>query len=150
MAVRWARRLEVHEEPIPWASPRKPLREAELAVVTTGGVHLRSQQPFDMGDPDGDPNYREIPATSPRETLTITHDYYDHRDAEKDLGLVLPLAELRELVDAGALGALHAVAYSFMGHIAGRHLAILVATTAPNMARRLADAGVDYAFLVPA
>lgn len=150
LAARWARKLDAYGEPIPWTTPRKPLPEAELAVVTTGGVHLRSQTPFDMGDPDGDPSYREIPVTSPREALTITHDYYDHRDAEEDLGLVLPVAELRELADAGALGALHPVAYSFMGHIQGRHLPTLVAKSAPEVARKLARAGVDYALLVPA
>lgn len=150
LAARWARKLEAHGGPIPWATPRKPLRGAEVAVVTTGGVHLRSQRPFDMGDPDGDPTYREIPVTSPRESLTITHDYYDHRDAEEDLGLVLPVAELRELADTGAMGALHPVAYGFMGHIQGRHLTTLVAKTAPEVARKLARAGVDYALLVPA
>lgn len=149
LAAHWARRLESNREPIPWTPPRKPLREAELAVVTTGGVHLGSQQPFDMRDPNGDPTYRDIPVDAPRETLVITHDYYDHRDAEKDLGLVLPVAELREIAGAGALGTLHPVAFSFMGHIAGPHLATLVAKTAPAVARKLAQAGVDYALLVP-
>jgi D-proline reductase (dithiol) PrdB len=150
LAERWGKGLEANREPIPWAIPRKPLREAALALVTTGGIHLKSQPPFDMGDPHGDPTYREIPTDTPREALAITHDYYDHRDAERDLGLVLPVAELRELAEAGALGTLHPVAYSFMGHIAGPHLETLAAKTAPEVARKLAEAGLDYALLVPA
>ena len=152
LAGRWAQRLSpmTNGTPIPWAEPRKPLREATLALVTTGGVHLKLQRAFDMADPKGDPTYREIPIGVPRGALTITHDYYDHRDAEKDLNLVLPLQRLRDLVEHGALGALHPIAFSFMGHIDGPHLETLTATSAPEVARRLSDAKVDYVLLIPA
>lgn len=150
LAERWGRRLEAHEGDIPWAVPEKPLREAVLALVTTGGVHLSTHPPFDMADPNGDPTFREVPVDMPRARLTITHDYYDHRDAERDMNLVFPAQRLKELAEAGALGGLHPMAYSFMGHIAGPHLKTLQAESAPEVARRLADAKVDYALLVPA
>ncbi len=150
LAARWGKGLAMDSGELPWTSPRKPLREAALALVTTGGVHLRSDPPFDMSDPNGDPTFREIPADTPRELLTITHDYYDHRDAEQDLELVLPVRSLRELVTRGALGSLHPLAYGLMGHIDGPHLETLRQLTAPEIARRLAAAGIDYAILVPA
>jgi len=150
LAARWGKGLSMDSGEIPWSVPRKPLREAVLAIVTTGGVHLRSDPPFDMSDPNGDPTFREIPADSQTEFLTITHDYYDHRDAGQDLELVLPVRSLRELVERGALGALHPFIYGLMGHIDGPHLATLRQRTAPEIARRLAAAGVDYALLVPA
>lgn len=149
-AARWGVRLAMDQGAIPWAEPAKPLRDAVVALVTTGGVHLVTQQPFDMSDPNGDPTCREIPVNTPAEQLAITHDYYDHRDAERDLELVFPVRTLRELADAGALGALHPRAYGLMGHIDGPHLAILREHTAPEIARELAAAGVDYALLVPA
>src|ERR1035437_6527172 len=34
-------------DPVPFARPRFPLREARVALVTTGGVHLPSQIPLD-------------------------------------------------------------------------------------------------------
>lgn len=150
LAAQWGKGLARDSSEIPWIAPRKPLREAVLALVTTGGVHLRSDTPFDMSDPNGDPTFREIPVDLQAELLTITHDYYDHRDAEKDLELVLPVRSLRELVERGALGALHPIAYGLMGHIDGPHLETLRQRTAPEIARRLAEAGVDYALLVPA
>lgn len=150
LAAQWGRRLAMNTCEVPWAEPGKPLLEAVLALVTTGGVHLKSQNPFNMADPNGDPTFREIPVDTPRDLLTITHDYYDHRDAEKDLNLVFPVQRLRELVEAGVLGDLHPLAYGLMGHIDGPHLHTLQEKTAPAIARKLADAGVDYALLIPA
>lgn len=150
LAARWGRRLDMNIADIPWTEPRKPLKEAVVALVTTGGVHLKTRQPFNMADPNGDPSFREIPADTPGDLLTITHDYYDHRDAERDLNLVLPLQRFGEMVEAGAIKALHPIVYSFMGHIDGPHLKTLQEETAPAVARKLADAKVDYALLVPA
>lgn len=150
LAARWGRRLDTNVADIPWTEPRKTLNEAVLALVTTGGVHLKTQEPFNMADPNGDPTFREIPADTPFDLLTITHDYYDHRDAERDLNLVLPVQRLREMVEAGALKAIHPIAYGFMGHMDGPHLQTLQEETAPAIAKKLADAGVDYALLVPA
>jgi D-proline reductase (dithiol) PrdB len=49
------------------------LRRAALPLVTTGGVQLTPQPPFDMIDPDGDPSFREVPVDTRRELLRITH-----------------------------------------------------------------------------
>lgn len=150
LAARWGQRLDSNISDIPWTEPHKPLKEAVVALVTTGGVHLKTQLPFNMADHDGDPTFREIPADTSAALLTITHDYYDHRDAERDLNLVLPLQRLQELVESAALGVLHTPVYSLMGHIDGPHLKTLQEETAPTIARKLADAKVDYALLVPA
>jgi D-proline reductase (dithiol) PrdB len=150
LAARWGKGLVMHAGEVPWVEPRLPLRKATVALVTTGGVHLTTQTPFDMTDSEGDAGFREIPVDAPRDALAITHDYYDHRDAEVDLNLVLPMQRLQEIKEAGALGGLHPLAYSLMGHIDGPHLRVLQEQTAPEIARRLAKAGVDYALLVPA
>ena len=150
LAARWGKGLAMHAGEVPWAQALLPLRQAVLALVTTGGVHLTTQVPFDMTDPDGDPSFREVPVDSPRELLRITHDYYDHRDAEADLNLVFPVQRLIEIREAGALGGLHPLAYNLMGHIDGSHLRELQEETAIEIAGRLAVAGVDYVLLVPA
>ena len=74
----------------PWADLDKPLAECRVAIVTTGGVHLRDQLSFDMKNPNGDPTFREIPDGSPRGDLTITHNYYDHRSADRDINVIFP------------------------------------------------------------
>jgi D-proline reductase (dithiol) PrdB len=151
LAERWARRHPfVEAEDIPWAPLRTPLAAGRLALVTTAGVHLRTDAPFDMTDPDGDPSYRTIPAAATAASLTITHRYYDHSAADRDLNVVLPLDRARELVAEGRLGGLAPRVHSFMGHIDGRHVRTLMERTAPEVAERLAADGADGAFLTPA
>lgn len=150
LARRWGRSFEaVTGDEVPLVRLRKPLHTCRLALVTTGGVHLRSQRPFDMGDSRGDPSVRAIPADTPAEQLMITHDYYDHRDAERDLNILFPLALGRELVACGALGGL-GTGYSFMGHIEPPHVDTLLRRSAPELARRLRQEQVDAVLLTPA
>jgi D-proline reductase (dithiol) PrdB len=121
-----------------------------LALVTTAGVHLRQDPPFDMQDPQGDASFRLIPHATAAPALTITHDYYDHRDADRDVNIVLPLARLQELVERGVVGEAAPRHVSFMGHIDGPHLTSLVERTAPEAARLLVADGVQAALLTPA
>lgn len=137
-------------EAVPWTRPTRPLRECTLAVVTTAGVHHRAQAPFDMRDSDGDPSFRVIDAATIGGDFRITHDYYDHSDAEKDLNIILPLDRLRELQQQGVIGRLAARHYSFMGHIDGRHIATLIAVTAKQVAEKLRQDHIDLVLLTPA
>ncbi|MEE9615147.1 MAG: glycine/sarcosine/betaine reductase selenoprotein B family protein [Thermodesulfobacteriota bacterium] len=136
-------------EGIPWTPVTKPLKESTVALVTTAGVHLASQKPFDMEDPDGDPTWRELHSDIPREEYTITHDYYDHRDADRDLNIVFPIDRLQELKEEGLIGGVADTHYGFMGHIAGAHVDTLIKETAPEMTRKLVAAGVDVVLLTP-
>jgi D-proline reductase (dithiol) PrdB len=147
----WASHTTVVEFPdTPWTPLAKAAKRCRLALVTTGGVHLEVQRPFDMMDPDGDPTFREIPAhTSPRD-LRITHDYYDHTDADRDINVVFPLERVRELETLGEIGAVNPRHFSFMGHIKNAHIATLLNDTAPGVASALKSDGVDIAILTPA
>lgn len=147
----WARRYSfVRVTGTPWAPLLKPLAECRLGLVTTAGVHLTAQPPFDMADPEGDPTYRAFATDTPRARLTITHDYYDHTAAERDLNVVLPLDRIRELVAEGIVGGLAGTCYSLMGHIDGRHVATLASRTAPEVAGRLMADGAEAVLVVPA
>ena len=134
----------------PWVPLVKDLKDSRIALVTTAGVHLRSQPPYDMQDRDGDPTFRKIPAGTRIEDLMITHNYYDHRDADQDINVVLPMERLRELEAKGAIGGIAPRHFSFMGHILGRHLETLVNRTGPEVASMLKADGVDAVFLTPA
>jgi D-proline reductase (dithiol) PrdB len=147
----WARRRRVVEaDSVPWTPMRRPARETVVALVTTAGVHRRADPPFDMTDPDGDPTFRVVPVDTPRTELTITHKYYDHSAADRDLNVVLPVDRLRELAAAGQVGGVAPRTYSFMGHVDGRHLGTLMETTAPEVARRLRADGAEAVVLTPA
>ena len=148
---RWARgQTFAGSKTIPWAPLRKPLVDCRVALVSTAGVHLRTQPPFDMHNPLGDPSFREIPATVSPEELTITHDYYDHRDADRDINIVFPWQRLQELHRQGVIGAISPIHLGFMGHIDGELVAILQQQTAPDAAQMLVRHQVDVALLFPA
>ena len=141
--------LDTTEE-VPWTPVRKPLRESTVAVVTTAGVHHRQQKPFDMLDREGDPSFRVLNGETIGKDFRITHDYYDHGDAERDLNIVLPLQRLEELAREGAIGRVADDHYGFMGHITGRHLSTLLGQSAPQVTALLKLAGVDCVLLTPA
>ena len=119
-------------------------------MITSGGLHLDTDPPFDMGDPNGDPTFRTIPLDSDPNKWQITHNYYDHADAERDWNLIFPLERLRELRNFGKIGSLSSSHFSLMGHITGPHLPTLLHQTAKELADRLRDEYTDLALLVPA
>jgi D-proline reductase (dithiol) PrdB len=134
---------------IPWTLPSPPRHQAKLALVTTAGIHHRHQVPFDMKDSNGDPSYRELDAATLFEDFIITHDYYDHSDADRDPNIILPLDRLKELVNERVLGSIGATHYSFMGHIDGPHIDTLLKHTAVQVADKLRADGVDIVLLTP-
>ncbi|PLX89341.1 MAG: hypothetical protein C0618_01445 [Desulfuromonas sp.] len=137
-------------EPIPWTPLSRPLSHCRVALVTTAGVHHHGQKPFDMQDEEGDPGFRALDGATITNDYRITHDYYDHTDAEKDLNVVFPLERLREFHREGVIGELVGTHYGFMGHVTGRHLPVLVEQTAVEVANRLKKDGVDLVLLSPA
>jgi D-proline reductase (dithiol) PrdB len=137
------RRLGAVLEDEPWDPLRRPVASATVALVSTGGIHLRTQPPF---DPNGDGGFRAIPRTAEPGDLQITHQAYDRRDAGKDLNLVFPLQRLRELEAEGVVGR---VAEEHYGFGLAPHPAPLLAS-AREVAGRLRQAQVDLVLLVPA
>lgn len=151
LVERWAKSQDfIVKLDTPWALLSKDLKECRIALVTTAGLHLRSQPPYDMEDREGDPTFREIPSWARPEDLMITHNYYDHRDADQDVNVVLPMQRLRELEAEGVIEGIASRHFSFMGHIIGRHIDTLTKRTGPEVARMLKDDGVDAVFLTPA
>ncbi len=134
---------------IPWTPLKKALRDSTVAIVTTAGVHNKNQRHFDMVDPNGDPTFRVIDISKPLTDLMITHDYYDHTDADKDINIVFPIGRLREFEKETILGRLANLHYGFMGHILGPHLDTLIKITAPEVANRLKADDVDIVLLTP-
>ena len=85
--------------------------------------------------------------TAPADLL-ISHDYYDHKDAEKDINCVFPLERLRELAAEGFIGGLTPFHLTFMGRIFRK--TALLNEMIPGLIARLKALDVDLAFLVPA
>ena len=139
----------LESQDVPWTPVRKPLVACKVAMITTAGVHHKNQPPFDMIDREGDPSFRKIDASPPLDDLVITHDYYDHSDADKDINLVFPIQRLWELEQDGQIGQVATTHYGFMGHIIDRHIQTLTLQTAPQVGRKLKSDDVDLVLLFP-
>ena len=129
----------------PFTPLPRPLAECRLAVVTTAGLHLRGDTPFRGADP----SYRMIPSTSRADEIVQSHASigFDRVPVIRDLNVTLPLDRLRELVARRQIGGLGPTCYSFMG--AQRDWTRIEQETAPEVAKRLADEGVDAVVLTP-
>jgi D-proline reductase (dithiol) PrdB len=133
---------------IPWTPYTKDLKNSRVAIVTTAGVHLKSQKPFDLTSPEGDWTFRALPGKVAVKDLMISHSHYDHRDADQDINVVFPVERLEELAKEGVIFDLARVHFSFMGFIPKTEA--LIEETAPQVARELKSAGVDLILLTPA
>lgn len=127
----------------PWAPLAKPIREATVALLTTGGLYLEGQPPFDAAN--GDWSFREIPRDAPRGRMRISHEHYDLTGVREDPNWVFPLERALDLEREGRIGRVADVNYAFMGWIPDPTR--LVVETAPSVGRRLRAAGVDAAVI---
>lgn len=136
-------------DPVPWVGLDKPLSRCRLALVSSAGLVLPDQEPFDEGIRGGDYSFRVIPGDTEVQRLIDTHRSrsFDHRGLRRDPNLAFPIDRVRELAARGRIGAVNGRHLSFMGSITapGR----LARDTAPQAARWLVEDGVDVALLVP-
>lgn len=147
----WAERERPPTE-VAWTPLTKPLSQCRVSLITTAGVALRTDEPFDQqGERDnpwwGDPSWRILPPDATATDVVICHLHIDSSPAEADLDVVLPTTRLRELVDEGVVGAVAPRHFSIMGY--SLDATELVETTAPELARALAEDDVDLVLLIP-
>ncbi|MCB1747096.1 MAG: hypothetical protein KDK06_07955 [Gammaproteobacteria bacterium] len=126
----------------------KSLAECRVSLLTTGGISRVDAPPFDA-DARNDLRLDAIPSDTPADRFQINDNYYDHRDAGRDINCQFPLERLHELAAAGVIGSVAPRLWSgFMGRIYIRNEVCEVA--APAFARELAADGVDVLVLIPA
>jgi D-proline reductase (dithiol) PrdB len=79
--------------------------------------------------------------------LTISHSHYDKSEALKDINVVFPIERLQELAKQQVIGSIATNHYGFMGYIP--YTKPLIKGTAVEVARKLANDGVDIVILTP-
>ena len=132
----------------PWTPLNKTLDQACLGLVSSAGISRDDQEPFDPWAVN-DFSFREIPVDTPFDRLRLHHNYFDHRDALKDLNCVFPVHRLKELEESGFIGRLAPKAITLgMGRLYKRTQ--LLNETVPEIAEQLKADGVDAALLVAA
>ena len=122
----------------PWAPFKKRLSESKIAVLSTGGIYVEGQEPFNTS---GDWSYREIPLDTPHDQLRVAHTHYDTNGVAEDVDAVLAMHRLQDMVAEGMVGEAQTPTYSFMGYIPDP--SGLLEVTGPEVAGRLKEDGVD-------
>lgn len=130
-------------ETTPWVNS-PPLREMRLALVTTAGLHMRHDRPFQL-----DPNdfYRVIPGDVTANDLVMSHlaASFDRSAYQRDLNTVFPIDRLREMVREGVIGSLADFHYS----VSSAHQAEDFKIPATEIAGFLKKDGVNAVLLLP-
>jgi len=126
----------------PW-EPSPPLGAARVAIVSTAGLHRRSDAKFAGGAAD----YRIIPGDVDYSELVMSHASvnFDRSGFQQDVNVVFPLEHLHSLADAGEIGSVAAWHYSFMGATDPTRME----ETGAQVGRLLKQDAVDVALLVP-
>ena len=136
-------------DPVPLARLGEPVERCRVALVSSAGLVLPGDEPFDEGVKGGDWSYRLIPGDADIDALEEHHrsDAFDHAGIEADRNVALPLERLRELAAGGEIGGVAPRHVSLMGSVTapGR----LRKKTAPAVAEALVADGIDLALLVP-
>lgn len=138
---------------IPWTPLSKPLRETTLTLVTSAGISLKTDPPFDMErekkEPTwGDRSFRALPKNATEADINVNHLHINTGYILQDINVILPLARMLELEQEGIIGRVAPTAYSFYG-FQWQSTEFLTEAIQP-MAERMRDEGVEAVILTPA
>ena len=139
--------------PIPWAPVAKPLAESKVALLSTAGLSMKGDEPFDMeyerqNPTKGDPSWRALQVSARTGDVEANHLHIDTGFIDRDLNVALPLEPLHALAADGTIGTVAETHYSIMG-FQGNDTSRLVENSAPEIAAAMKSEEVDLALLAP-
>jgi D-proline reductase (dithiol) PrdB len=140
-------------EAVPFTPLPRPLSELKLGLVTTAGIYVEGEEPpFDADrerrEPTwGDPTYRTIPRTAPREGIGASHLHVNNDPVQRDLNVVLPLDHAEEALAQGRIGDVAEKHFSLLGY--QLDTTVWETKTCPEIASQLAAQGVEIALITP-
>lgn len=149
--------LRLYLKTYPWrilppmnaASIRRPIRACRVAIVSSAGLVVPGDEPFDPEVRGGDWSIRVISCDTNPASLVEYHrsDSFDHSGLRADPNLGMPLDRLQELEQQGEIGESAPHHISLMGSITapGRFANYSV----PEIGELLTSDRVDIALLVP-
>jgi D-proline reductase (dithiol) PrdB len=152
----WVRRYIPETEfsgEIPWTGMKKPLNRTSLALVTSAGISLKSDPPFNMEREKreplwGDRSFRMIPRETAAQDINVNHLHINTGYILEDINVVLPLGRMSEFEREGVIGRLAPTCYSFYGY-QWQNTDFIEQAIAP-MAGRMLEEGVEAVLLTPA
>ena len=138
---------------IPWAPLKRPLQETTFSLMTSAGISMKSDPPFDVKrevkEPTwGDPTGRNIPRDSSQEDINVNHLHINTDYIKEDINVILPLTRFKEFEEEGVIGKLAPTCYSFYGFQLNPKE--LLEETMPEIASRMHREEVEAVLLTPA
>ncbi len=118
----------------------------KVALLSSAGLYLENQQPFQYKNFYGDFSFRIFPADFPLSALRLTESDFDRSGFEADPASLFPLPELKSVVS------------EFNGQAAERHFSLLgfnlkrkelLEETVPQLLTILREDKTDIVLLVP-
>jgi D-proline reductase (dithiol) PrdB len=105
---------------IPWTPMSKPLSQTTIALVTSAGISLKKDAPFDMEREKreslwGDRSFRVIPKGTTEKDIEVNHLHINTTYIKQDINVILPLGQMAEFEAEKIIGRLAPTAYSFYG-----------------------------------
>ncbi len=134
--------MELARRAIPYTPFERDLSDTTIALVSTAGVHLKTQEPYNV---DGDGSYRVIPSDTSVADLMVTHTHYDHTAADRDINVVFPIERLRELVADGTIKGLNTEFFGMMGYTL--KMKQVLDETGPEIAKKIERSATDLVLL---
>jgi len=138
---------------IPWTPMSKPLSRTTLSLVTSAGISLKTDPPFDMEREKreaiwGDRSYRSIPRGTSEKEIDVNHLHINTTYIKQDINVMLPLARMADFEKEGVIGRLAPTSYSFYG-FQWESTEFLKEAIAP-ISRKMKLEGVGAVLLTPA
>jgi len=128
--------------PSVWVAVSKDLKDMKVALATAAGVHLKTDDRFNLA---GDTGFRVVPNSAAVDEMMVSHGGYDNADVNKDINCMFPVDRLNELVAEGFIKEAAPNHYGFMG--GGGDQDAFAKKTGPEIAKRLLSEGVDAVVL---
>jgi len=148
---------DIPEEPfsgqIPWTPLQKPISATTFALMTSAGISMKIDPPFDVEREKreplwGDPTSRKIPATAGEADIDVNHLHISTDYIKQDINVILPLKRFQEFEKEGLIGRLAATSYSYYGFQLDPKE--LLEQTIPGVVSSMKAEGVEAVLLTPA
>jgi D-proline reductase (dithiol) PrdB len=137
---------------IPWTPMKRSLRESTFSLMTSAGINMKKDPPFDMErekrEPTwGDPTYREILKTATEADIDVNHWHVRNDYIKEDMNVMLPIKRFIEFEEERIIGKLVPTCYSFYGFQLNPK--VLLEETMPKVSSRMKEEGVEAVLLTP-
>jgi len=138
---------------IPWTVMKKPCAESTFSLMTSAGISMKTDPPFDMAREKlepmwGDPTHREIPRDAAEAEINVNHLHIKTDYIKEDINVILPVQRFAEFEAEGTIGSLAPTCYSFYGFQMDPK--VLLEQTMPKVSSRMKEEGVNAVLLTPA